>query len=82
MNVHDKGTIIVVEVHKFHLVCLVLLDPLVHFLFDLLLLLFSLLSVMRKIVKCQLALLVLPVRICDIDCILSDVQTLVNFFVH
>jgi hypothetical protein len=64
------------------MILLILLDPLVHLFLNLQLLLLSLFSVKGKVVKSQLALLVLPVTLCYINCVLAYVHALVDVLVE
>ena len=77
----NQSAIILIKVHKLHLIVLVLLYPLVHLLLNLQLILLRLICVIRKIVKCQLAFLILPVSLCNINRVLSDIHACVNVLV-
>jgi len=82
MNPHHQGALILIKVHKLHLIIAILLDPLVHFLLDLGLILFILLGILGKVEEGQLALLVLPIGFGDIDGVLLDVHALVDVLVE
>ena len=69
---YNKCSIILVEVYELHIVILVFLYPLLHLLFNLCLILLILFSIMRKVEEGQFALLILPVRLCDINRVLAD----------